>query len=194
VAKLAVCGRAGTEVIQVTAPDLTDVTGLGIRASDGGSIYRPPNEERYCTLAHLDTEQQILTAATRTVPQLVGHEQARAAAGRTGLSAGQRDAVITMLTATTATTALVAAAGAGKSHTMAGFARRAPGEPLGDRRVQQHPRNRLKAQPAAVISELARRPQQVFRALLPRRATFAITSRANAAARDDTDDGRHRPI
>jgi len=123
VAELAVGGRAGTEVVQVTAPDLTDVTSLGVRVSDGGSIYRPPNEARYCTLAHLDTEQQILTAATRTVPQLVGHEQARAVAGRTGLSAGQRDAVVMMLTAATATTALVAAAGAGKSHTMAQFAR-----------------------------------------------------------------------
>jgi hypothetical protein len=123
VAKLAVSGRAGTEVIQVTAPDLTDVTSLGVRASDGGSIYRPPNEERYCTLAHLDTEQQILNAATCTVAQLVTAEQARAAAERTGLTAGQREAVITILTATTATTALVAAAGAGKSHTMAGFAR-----------------------------------------------------------------------
>src|SRR6516162_1393647 len=123
VAKLAVCGRAGTEVIQVTTPDLTDVTSLGVRASDGGSIYRPPNEERYCTLAHLDTEQQILTAATRAVPQLVSQEQAHAAAERTGLDAGQRDAVVTMLTATTATTALVAPAGAGKTHTMAGFAR-----------------------------------------------------------------------
>jgi hypothetical protein len=123
VAKLAVCGRAGTEVIQVTVPDLTDVTSLGVRASDGGSIYRPPNEERYCTLAHLDTEQQILTAATRTVPQLVTGEHARAAAERTGLNAGQRDAVITMLTATTAMTTLVAAAGAGKTHTMAEFAR-----------------------------------------------------------------------
>jgi len=122
VATLAVCGRAGTEVIQVTAPDITDVTSLGVRASDGGSIYRPPNEERYCTLAHLDTEQQILTAAKRSVPQLVTAEQARAAAGRTGLTAGQRDAVITMLTATTAMTALVAAAGAGKTYTMAGFA------------------------------------------------------------------------
>ena len=86
VAKLAVCGRAGTEVIQVTAPDLTDVTSLGVRASDGGSIYRPPNEERYCTLAHLDTEEQILTAAKRTVPQLVSQEQARAAAEATGLT------------------------------------------------------------------------------------------------------------
>ncbi len=123
VAKLAVSGRAGTEVIQVTAPDLTDVTSLGVRASDGGSIYRPPNEQRYCTLAHLDTEQQILTTARRTVPQLVTAEQARAAVERTGLTAGQRDAVVTMLTATTAMTALVAAAGAGKSHTMAEFAR-----------------------------------------------------------------------
>jgi hypothetical protein len=123
VAKLAVCDRAGTEVIQVTAPDITDVTSLGVRVSDGGSIYRPPNEERYCTLAHLDTEQQILTAAKRTVPQLVTAEQALAAAERTGLNAGQRDAVVTMLTASAAMTALVAAAGAGKSHTMAGFAR-----------------------------------------------------------------------
>ncbi len=123
VATLAVCGRAGADVVQVTAPDLTDVTSLGVRASDGGSIYRPPNEERYCTLAHLDTEQQILATATRTAPQLVTAEHARAAAERTGLTAGQRDAVVTMLTATTATTALVAAAGAGKSHTMAGFAR-----------------------------------------------------------------------
>jgi AAA domain len=122
VTKLAVGGRAGTEVVQVTAPDLADVASLGVRASDGGSIYRPPHEDRYCTLAHLDIEEQILTAAMRTMPQLVAAEQARAAAERTGLTAGQRDAVITMLTATTATTALVAAAGAGKTHTMAGFA------------------------------------------------------------------------
>ena len=79
VAKLAVSGRAGTEVVQVTAPDPADVTSLGVRASDGGSIYRPPNQERYCTLAHLDTEEQILAAAKRTVPQLVSHEQARVA-------------------------------------------------------------------------------------------------------------------
>jgi hypothetical protein len=123
VTTLAVGGRARTEVIQVTAPDLTDVTSLGVRASDGGSIYRPPNEDRYCTLAHLDTEQQILTGATRAVPQLVSREQARAAAEQTGLTAGQREAVVTILTATTATTELVAPAGAGKTHTMAGFAR-----------------------------------------------------------------------
>ena len=123
VARLAVCGRAGTDVVQVTAPDPADVTSLGVRTSDGGSIYRPPNQERYCTLAHLDTEEQILAAAKRTVLQLVSRERARAAVERTGLNAEQRDAVVMMLTAAAATTVLVAPAGAGKSHTMAGFAR-----------------------------------------------------------------------
>ena len=99
------------------------MTSLGVRASDGGSIYRPPNEERYCTLVHLDTEKQILTATKRAVPQLVSQEQARAAVERTGLTAEQRDAVVTMLIAATAATVLVAPAGAGKSHTMAEFAR-----------------------------------------------------------------------
>ena len=123
VARLAVGGRSGAEVVQVTAPDPADVTSLGVRASDGGSIYRPPNQERYCTLAHLDTEEQILQTAKRPVPQLVSREQARAAVGHTGLNGEQRDAVVMMLTATVATTVLVAPAGAGKSHTMAGFAR-----------------------------------------------------------------------
>ena len=123
VARLAVSGRAGTDVVQITAPDPADVTSLGVRASDGGSIYRPPNQERYCTLAHLDTEEQILQAAKRTVPQLVSQKPACAAAGRTGLNAEQRDAVVMMLTAAAATTVLVAPAGAGKSHTMAEFAR-----------------------------------------------------------------------
>jgi TrwC relaxase len=117
VATLAVSGRAGADVVQVTAPDLTDVTSLGVRASDGGSIYRPPNEERYCTLAHLDTEEQILAAARRTVPQLVSAEQARSAVERTGLNGEQRDAVVMMLTAATATTVLPAPAGAGKRAT-----------------------------------------------------------------------------
>ncbi|HEX5301698.1 MAG TPA: MobF family relaxase [Streptosporangiaceae bacterium] len=123
VARLAVGGQSGTEVIQVTAPDIADVTSLGVRASDGGSIYRPPNEERHCTLAHLDIEEQIVAAAKRAVAQLVARDQARAAVDQTGLNAEQRDAVIMMLTATAATAVLVAPAGAGKSHTMAEFAR-----------------------------------------------------------------------
>ena len=55
--------------------------------------------------------------------QLVSAGQARAAAERTGLTGEQRDALVMMLTATTAATVLAAPAGAGKSHTMAEFAR-----------------------------------------------------------------------
>ena len=123
VARLAVSGRPGADVVQITAPDITDVSGLGVRASDGGSIYRPPHQERYCTLAHLDTEEHILAAAKRTVPQLVGTGQAHSAVQPTGLDAGQREAVVLMLTATTTATVLIAPAGAGKTHTMAEFAR-----------------------------------------------------------------------
>ena len=123
VARLAVSGRAGAGVVQITAPDLADVSSLGVRASDGGSIYRPPHAERYCTLVHLDTEQHILAAAKRTAPQLVSGEQARAAVQRTGLDARQREAVVLMLTATTMATVLIAPAGAGKTRTMAEFAR-----------------------------------------------------------------------
>ena len=57
------------------------------------------------------------------MPQLVSGERARTAVDQTGLNAEQRGAVIMMLTATAAATALVAPAGAGKSHTMAEFAR-----------------------------------------------------------------------
>jgi len=57
------------------------------------------------------------------VPQLVTEQAAWAAAGHAGLNGEQRDAVVTMLTAATATTVLIAPAGAGKSHTMAEFAR-----------------------------------------------------------------------
>ena len=48
----------------------------------------------------------------------------------------------------------------------AGQARRAAGEPLGHRRVQQHLRHRVQAQADAEVGELARGPQQVLRPLL----------------------------
>jgi hypothetical protein len=111
IAQLAVSGRAGTGTVCVTAPDVTDVTSLGTRASDGGSIYRSPHEDRYTTLDHLDTEEQILAAAGRPVPQAVTGAQARAAVTATDLNAEQAAAVITMLTSTTAGTVLIAPPG-----------------------------------------------------------------------------------
>jgi TrwC relaxase/AAA domain len=122
VARLAVGCRVGTEVVQVTAPDIADVSSLGVRASDGGSIYRPPNEERYCTLAHLDTEEQILTTAKRgsaarqprTGPgRRQAHRAERRAARRRDDDAHRRRG----------DGRAGRPAGAGKSHTMAEFAR-----------------------------------------------------------------------
>ena len=122
VSKLAVGGRAGTEVVQVTAPDVADVSPLGVRSSDGGSVYRPPREARYATLGQLNTEEQILATAKRQVPQLVSEATARAEVAKTNLNPEQADAVVKMLTATSGTVALVAPAGSGKSHTVAVFA------------------------------------------------------------------------
>ena len=123
VAKFAVSGRAGTDVVQVTAPDVADVTSLGVRKSDGGSIYRPPNEARYATLEHLDTEAQIVSTAGREMPQLVTEADAQAAVAETDLNPEQAEAVIRMLTSTTGSVVLVAPAGSGKSHTMGIFAK-----------------------------------------------------------------------
>ena len=72
--------------------------------------------------------------------------------------------------------------------------RRAPGEPLGNRRVQHHPGHQVQAQRRRVIGEFPHCPQQVLRPLPPLRPALVITSRANAAACGDTDDGSHRPI
>ena len=123
VADLAVSGRAGTDAVMVTAPDIADVSSLGVRDSDGVSIYRPPLERRWTTLGHLDTEGRILETALRPSATLVRVAEAKAVAAQTDLSAAQQDALVRMLTAPTSTTALVAPAGAGKSHTMAEFSR-----------------------------------------------------------------------
>jgi conjugative relaxase-like TrwC/TraI family protein len=122
-AELAVSGRAGTPVLQVgAAPDITDVSSLGVRASDGVSVYRAPGEERWCTVEHLDLEAHIVAQARQQVRQLMTEEQARRAVAATDLTAEQQEAVVKMLTARTMTVPLNAAAGSGKSHTMAVFA------------------------------------------------------------------------
>ncbi len=123
VAALAVSGRADTGVVQVgDAPDVADVRPLGVRGTDGGSVYRPPGGERWCTIEHLDLEAWIVNEARMPRRQLVGEEAARAAVAGTDLTGEQGVAVVRMLTSASATVPLDAAAGSGKSHTMAVFA------------------------------------------------------------------------
>ena len=78
VADLAVTPGAGTGVLLVTAPEVTDVTPLGTR-KDGTSIYRPPNEARYTTAGQVDLEERILGQARRAVPPRVSEGMARRA-------------------------------------------------------------------------------------------------------------------
>ena len=66
----------------------------------------------------------------------------------------------------------------------AGQARRVRGEPLDHRRVQQHLRHRLQAQPDPVAGELARGPQQVLRPVPP--------ARRRAGSRQPGEHGRLR--
>ena len=123
VAGLAVSGFGGTEVIRIApAPDIADVTELGVRR-DGTSIYRPPNETRYATLGQLDLEDTVMKHAASAVRQLVSEAQAQQALGESTLSPEQRDAVVRLLTADRLVTILTAPAGAGKTRTMAEFAR-----------------------------------------------------------------------
>jgi len=122
IAALATSGRSGIGVVQIgAAPDVTDVSQLGVRASDGVSVYRPPGQELWCTLDHLDLEEHIVNQARAKVRQRVSVADAKAAVAKTDLTADQADAVVAMLTADAMTLPLNAAAGSGKSHTMAVF-------------------------------------------------------------------------
>ncbi len=123
IADLAVNGFGGTEVVRVApAPDLMDVAELGVRR-DGTSVFRRPNETRYATLAQLDLEETVMGHARSAVGQLVAEKQAQHALRGSTLSTEQRDAVIRLLTADRLMTVLTAPAGAGKTRTMAEFAR-----------------------------------------------------------------------
>jgi conjugative relaxase-like TrwC/TraI family protein len=105
------------------APDVTDVSVLGVRASDGVSVYRPPGEARYATADMLDTEEYLIGRARRKVPRAVTEGDAERAISGGGLTPNQAEAVTGLLTATTAVSVLVGPAGAGKTFVMARFAK-----------------------------------------------------------------------
>ena len=105
------------------APDVVDVSALGLRASDGRSVYTPPGAERYTTPAHLDLEEYLVREAAREVPQLVTPAQAALALALSDLDPAQAEVAAGLLAGRTAVQVLVAPAGSGKTHTMAAVAR-----------------------------------------------------------------------
>jgi conjugative relaxase-like TrwC/TraI family protein len=102
------------------APDVTDVSVLGVRESDGASVYRPPGAQRYCTAAMLDTEEFLIQSAARKVRQAVTDEDAQAAAA--SVDGNQGEVLAGLLTSQTAVTVLVGPAGTGKTYVMSRYA------------------------------------------------------------------------
>jgi hypothetical protein len=106
------------------APGGLEVDYLGVRASDGQSIYRAPCEKKYATVGHLDAEQHILGQAAKGRPRLVHPERAEAAVAAAGqLSPDQAAALQALLTSNQAMTLVRAAAGTGKTRLAGAFAR-----------------------------------------------------------------------
>jgi conjugative relaxase-like TrwC/TraI family protein len=125
VAMHAISGTAGAEVVQVSpAPDLMDVSSLGIRESDGQSILRKPNTLRWAALSHLNLEEHVIRLARRPIRPQVTEQQVQAELDRhhQDLDEEQRQAVISLLTADRAMALLTAPAGAGKTRTTAAAA------------------------------------------------------------------------
>ena len=119
----------GADVLRLgPGPDVTDVSELGVRASDGQSVYRPPGAERYTTTGQLDLEEYLLTEARREVPQRVEPEAAVACLADTDLDETQREVAAGLLTSRRAVEVLVAPAGTGKTHTSSQRSR-GPGRP-----------------------------------------------------------------
>ena len=89
------------------APDVVDVSTLGVRASDGRSIFTPPGTERYTTAAWLDLEEYLVAEARREVPQLLTAHQADVALAGAGLGPDQAEVAAGLLTVRTAVSVLV---------------------------------------------------------------------------------------
>jgi conjugative relaxase-like TrwC/TraI family protein len=126
VAMLAISGTVGAEVVQVgPAPDLMDVSSLGIRESDGQSIFRKPNTMRWSALSHLNLEEHVIGQARHPIRPLVTEQQVQAELDRhhQNLDHEQHQAVISLLTTDRAMALLTAPAGAGKTRTVAAAAK-----------------------------------------------------------------------
>jgi conjugative relaxase-like TrwC/TraI family protein len=113
----------GAEIVWLgKPPDVTDTSVLGLRASDGQSVYRKARADKYCTLDHLDKEDFLLRAAARRMrPKMTPEEAAAALEGR-GLSDQQREAAEMLLATDRQTIVFVGPAGTGKSFTLAAVA------------------------------------------------------------------------
>jgi conjugative relaxase-like TrwC/TraI family protein len=113
----------GTDVVALLPPDIVNVSALGVRASDGLSIYTAPGAARYTTAGQLDMEDYLLQAGARQLPPVMTEDDADGALDNEDLSDDQRAAATGLLTSDRALRVFVGPAGAGKTHTIAAFGR-----------------------------------------------------------------------
>jgi hypothetical protein len=113
----------GANVVQLRpAPDVTDISALGIRESDGRSVHDDPGTDLFCTAEHLDVEAYLLNAAQRRVRPAMTEEEAAVALEGSGLGDDQAEAARILLSTDRGWLAFVAPAGTGKTRTLAAFA------------------------------------------------------------------------
>jgi conjugative relaxase-like TrwC/TraI family protein len=111
----------GGEVVRLSAPELVAAPDE-LRRADGRSIYEPPEADRYATTWHLRTEESLLAAARSTDGPKVAPETAERFIEASRLSPSQAAAVMTLLTSGREVDPFLAAAGTGKTFTMATLA------------------------------------------------------------------------
>ncbi len=108
------------DVVRVSAPDPV-VVPPELQRTDGGSIYRRANGERYATAEHLAREDHLLSATQApNAPSLDGPSAGRAESEliEAGLTSDQTRALLGILTSGRAGDLLIGPAGAGKSRTV----------------------------------------------------------------------------
>ena len=111
----------GGEVVRLTAPELVPAPDE-LRRADGRSVYEPPEADRYATMWHLRTEESVLAAARSTYGPKVEPETAKRFVEASRLSPSQASAVMALLSSGREVDPFLAAAGTGKTFTMASLA------------------------------------------------------------------------
>ena len=92
---------SGEVLTRGLGPDVVDVSVLGVRVSDGRSVFTLPGAERYTTSAWLDLEEHLVAEARREVPQLITPAQAQTAVARAGLDEAQAEVAILVVNPST---------------------------------------------------------------------------------------------
>ncbi|MCD2191012.1 MobF family relaxase [Actinomycetospora soli] len=120
-ARAVIAPGAGFDVVQLTGHEPVEVPAELLRR-DGRPVFRPHEERRFATAAHLETEAGVGTYATRTGARVLDRDPVQAACEQAGLSVDQAEAVLGIVTSGRHGDVLIGPAGTGKSRTVGALA------------------------------------------------------------------------